>query len=730
MRQQVNYDPGVQGMEQVNPIAFQPVRAHLDDTAGIKANQLAQALGSSAIPQALQQFGSAEDQQERQKAQDTADSMTVGELGQKIKDGSILASQSPAFQGTLQHIYGENLMQGMERDTMSKIQTGELQFTDPQQVDEYLAKTRNETLQGQSNFAVAGFDKGYQAFRMNVFDTNARTMNTQAINRGIQESSDNLMNMVGDVTGSQFNGSTDQAAQAIAGRFNLLSSTSLLRDDARKTTLNNTLVHIAQTGNKSLVDALLAQKLSSGVTVASTLGGTTAAEMSLHAQSMDDQRQRKRVDGEMRPWLTQADTGELDEKGFNDWATKNARWVSAPAWNSILNGNRAQLKQRQDAIARSQLLSAAQQSVASAQQAVQVHISQGNFSYMPPQQVMGPEGKMKPFDSAAYAQQFMAQQVQDTQMPFDKQVQFYSTNGVDNAQWKRIIQAGVTNLASVGWAPTGKPLGQLNEQGQGAIETFNRINAVNPAYAQQLAGGAYQKLSDVQFLMEKGGFPDPSTAASLVYQGQVSGVSQEDTGAMKASVAAAVNEVVNPSLYARAVHWEKGIFHNDQTNFTAVQADLRRMSELLLKTGQVPGAAQAVEAAKDYLKDPAVSTNINNTLYLNKDLPPVPKGEDRGQWMERFINSVPGKLADDEGVGKDSVRLEPNSRGEYTVWTGGVPLANQEGHVVEYSKKAVAGWIFDTYQADLKQHAQAANEEHQAQLKRALSPIDPGYFNN
>lgn len=50
MRGQVNYDPGVQGMEQVNPIAFQPVRAHLDDTAGLKANQLAQALGSSAIP--------------------------------------------------------------------------------------------------------------------------------------------------------------------------------------------------------------------------------------------------------------------------------------------------------------------------------------------------------------------------------------------------------------------------------------------------------------------------------------------------------------------------------------------------------------------------------------------------------------------------------------------------------------------------------------------------------
>ncbi|EGB99535.1 MULTISPECIES: hypothetical protein [Pseudomonas] len=728
MRGQVNYDPGVQGMEQVNPIAFQPVRAHLDDTAGLKANQLAQALGSSAIPQALQQFGSAEDQQERQKAQDTADSMTVGELGQKIKDGSILASQSPAFQGTLQHIYGENLMQGMERDTMSKIQTGELQFTDPQQVDEYLTKSRNEALEGQNQFAVAGFDKGYQAFRMNVFDTNARTMNSKAITEGIQQSSDNLMNVVGDVTGGQFNGTTDQAAQAIASRFNLLSSTSLLRDDARKTTLNNTLVQIAQTGNKSLVDALLAQKLSSGVTVASTLGGTTAAEMSLHAQSMDDQNQRKRVDDEIRPFLTQADAGELDQRGFNDWAQKNERWVTASTWNAVINHSQSQLNQRQNNINRFQLLSTAQQSMANAQQSTRVAIDQGNLAYLQPQQVMSPEGKMKAFETEQYAQQYMANRVQQEQMPFDKQVQFYSTNKVDNPQWKSILQSGLTNLASLGWTPDGKQQGQLNQQGQGAIDTFNRINAVNPAYAQQLAGGAYQKLSDIQFLMEKGGFPDANSAASLVYQGGNSGVTEADMGAMKANVASAVNDVVNPGFMSRTVHWAEGLWGNDQTNLTAVQADIRRRSELLLKSGQVPDAASAVKATVQYLQDPNVSTNINNTLYLNKDLPQVPKGEDRGKWVERFIDEVPGKVADAQDIGKGNIRMEPNDRGGYTMWTGGVPLTDTNHQVLNYSRQQVEKWIGNTYSADLKAKTAAANAEHAAEVQRALNPIDPQYL--
>ncbi|WP_207835566.1 hypothetical protein [Pseudomonas sp. 43(2021)] len=445
---------------------------------------------------------------------------------------------------------------------------------------------------------------------------------------------------------------------------------------------------------------------------------------------MDDQNQRKRVDDEIRPFLTQADAGELDQKGFNDWAQKNERWVTANTWNAIINHSQSQLNQRQNNIARFQLLSSAQQSTANAQQAARVAIDQGNLAYLQPQQVMTPEGKMKAFETEQYAQQYMANRVQQEQMPFDKQVQFYSTNKVDNPQWKSILQSGLTNLASLGWTPDGKQQGQLNQQGQGAIDTFNHINAVNPAYAQQLAGGAYQKLSDIQFLMEKGGFPDANSAASLVYQGGNSGVTEADMGAMKANVASAVNDVVNPHWYSRMGHWMQGVTGNDQTNFTAVQADLRRLSELLMKSGQVPDTDHAVQAAKQYLSDPNVSTNINNTVYLNKDLPQVPKGEDRGTWVERFINEVAGKIAEDQGIGKGSIRMEPNTRGGYTMWTGGVPLVDDSHRVMAYSRSQVERWINQTYHSDLASKVTEANAEHAAEVQRALNPAVPDTFNN
>lgn len=123
---------------------------------------------------------------------------------------------------------------------------------------------------------------------------------------------------------------------------------------------------------------------------------------------MDDQNQRKRVDDEIRPFLTQADAGELDQKGFNDWARKNERWVTASTWNAVINHSQSQLNQRQNNINRFQLLSTAQQSMANAQQSTRVAIDQGNLAYLQPQQVMSPEGKMKAFETEQYAQQYMA----------------------------------------------------------------------------------------------------------------------------------------------------------------------------------------------------------------------------------------------------------------------------------------------------------------------------------
>jgi hypothetical protein len=91
--------------------------------------------------------------------------MTVDELGKKIKSGEMLPSQSPVFAATLHHIYGENNMGHLERDTLSKLQTGQLKFNTQEEVDQYLTEARNDVLQGQNKFTIAGFERASTSSR-------------------------------------------------------------------------------------------------------------------------------------------------------------------------------------------------------------------------------------------------------------------------------------------------------------------------------------------------------------------------------------------------------------------------------------------------------------------------------------------------------------------------------------------------------------------------------------
>jgi hypothetical protein len=73
--------------------------------------------------------------EDRDRASTYANSMTVDELGKRIKAGDMLASESPVFAATVQHIWGQNTQASMERDVMSKVNKGELKFNSPEEID-------------------------------------------------------------------------------------------------------------------------------------------------------------------------------------------------------------------------------------------------------------------------------------------------------------------------------------------------------------------------------------------------------------------------------------------------------------------------------------------------------------------------------------------------------------------------------------------------------------------
>ena len=671
------------------------------DPRGSSAFRLAEAL-SAAGPE-IDKIASRVQDSEREAARAYANSMTVDELGKKIKSGEMLPSQSPVFAATLHHIYGENTLDHLERDTLSKLQTGQLKFNTQEELDQYLTEARNGVLQGQNKYTIAGFDKGYDQFKTALATANARITNEQFIQRGVQEGEDNLHAVLTQVTSPTFQGTKADAATAITGRYQLLRNTALLRDDQAKDALGGLLASVAQSGDQDLLNELLKQKLDNGISVQSIMGSTKAASLQQHALIQDDKNQRQRVDVEIRPFLEWADKGELEGKNlkqFDKWVKANERWVTTATIHSITNANLHAQERAKRHLLDNQMLAAAQTSVANAQQATMAAIEGGNYAFLTQQKVMTPKGESTEFKQKEFAQEYLMKR--GASLPFDKQVRLWETNGLNNPEWEKVVQAFGSNVASVGWTYDGKNVGQLNPQGKAALQKYLEIAAVSPPVADKLAGKDSALMSDIKFMIERGGMPDLSQAAAFVYQVHRSGITTADYDLMKTKVKSAVDAVVFPHFWSRPVDWVKSFFGNDQTNLVAIQHDIRRRAELLVQSGQVKDPETAVKATVEYLSNPAVTSKVNGTLYYNKDLPTAPKGEEPSKWFGRFIDEVPGKLATDRKMDHKDVRLEVNQAGGFTAWIAGVPLTDTKGNGVTYTKQQVSEWIGQKHAESLR----------------------------
>ena len=640
---------------------------------------------------------------EREAARAYAYSMTVDDLGKKIKSGEMLPSQSPVFAATLHHIHGENTMDHLERDTLSKLQTGQLKFNTQEELDQYLTDQRNTSLQGADKYTIAGFDKGWDQFKTALSTANARITNEQFMQRGVQEGEDNLHSVLTQVTSQTFQGTKADAAAAITDRYQLLRKTALLRDEQAKEALGGLLASVAKSGDQDLMNELLKQKLDNGISVQAILGSTKATSLQQHTLMQDDNNQRQRVDVEIRPFLEWADKGELEGKNlkqFDKWVKANERWVTTSTIHSITNSNLHAQERAKRQLMENQMLAAAQTSVANAQQATMAAIEGGNYAFLTQQKVMTPNGESTDFKQKEFAQEYLMKR--GASLPFDKQVQLWETNGLPNPEWEKVVQAGVSNVASVGWTYDGKNVGQLNPQGQAAIQKYLQISAVSPAAADKLAGKDSALMSDIKFMIERGGMPDLSQAAAFVNQVHRSGIARSDSDSMKTKVKSAVDDVVFPHFWSRPVDWVKSFFGNDQTNLVAIQHDILRRAELLVQSGQVKDPETAVKATVEYLSNPAVTSKVNGTLYYNKDLPTVPKGEEPSKWFGRFIDEVPSKLATDRKMDPKDVRLEVNQAGGFTAWIAGVPLTDTKGNVVTYTKQQVSEWIGKKHEQSLR----------------------------
>lgn len=711
------------------------------------------------------------EREETANAQRWANSMTVDELGKRIRSGEMLPSQSPVFAATAQNIWGQNSLAALERDVTSKLSTGELAFDNSEEAERYLVEARNTTLAGQSRFAAAGYDKQFNTLREKVLAGVAQANDKVYVERAANEAADNLGNVLNRVTASDFTGSSADAVNEVMAQYQLLRKTSVMPAAASRGVLVETLTRAAATGKTDIVKGILDSELPDIGTVRSMIGGDKAATLEAQAGTRYDGLQRERVDTEALPFYMAASDGRLPVDKFMSWATgeQNSKYTTAAFINGILQSNLAAQARAAEDLRKARLQGAIAGMEHEAQKRVDAALSDGRLWTVQgtnTPQVMTTTGNLKDFDVKGYAEQALVRKTAN--MPFDQQAAAWTMNGLVNPNWDAQLKAGMNNLASLGVDSNGKPRGELNEAGQQAIELFKQLNNVSPDAARQTAGEeAYKRFSDIAFLEHMGRSPaDAAAIASSAASGASAG---SPAYKLETKIAARVAELTdtpwidwlenkrdgawdvirrnNPLALGNALaaglleargqevpEWLESdpvgtTRHNTTPNTSQVSGWVRRYATLLAHSGHAPDADTALSLAVEYVSDPKVSVKVNGTLYLRHELPSAPgEGEDAAQWLGRFLDEVPKARALEQGFAASEVRLEFDERSRvYRAFMGGLPMSSPEGGVWVFSRGDIERWMREQRQADIEKAApEAAYESFKARINAEIPEVQQG----
>jgi hypothetical protein len=722
-RVQAEYQQRVTAPQAVSAPIIQAEQFSADPNSS-SAFRLASALGIADTRPLMNGLADDAKAKDEASARAWANSMTIDELGARIKGGGMLPSQSPVYVATVQHLYGENSMNQIENKMASDLSSGELKLNSPEEVDKYLTTARNDHLSGQSPYTIAGFDKGWNKLRESMITANTRMQDKEYTAHGIATATESLAT----AATKEATGTIEEQAGNYIGLYQMLiSGHVLMTPEARREALRGSLAAAAGAGNKALVDAVLASKLDNGETVSGVIGPEQGISLSNHADQKHKQVANQRVDTEIRPFLMGADKGLLDVKKFDDFVGRNEEYITTSTYHHIISTNdrAVELLKKQNAAAVFQ--AAIARSDQDARRAIGAALATGTLSQLPQQKVLGRDGSLEDAKQVEIAQEILEQQTYGSP---EERMGAYSRNNVPDEALKTRLLGGLANLATVGWKYDGKNIGEVSPVGTAAFDEFIKVNKVNPDYAKNLVGEkAYGTLSEIEFMNVKGGAGGVKEAARVVNEANQSGITHEDFDKnYKVSVNAAVNAVVNPGFWSGTQAWWHGLFGNETPNLTVIHGLIRKHTELLVRSGVEP--SMAVETSVKYLADPSRSTKINNTVYPNSALPTVPEGEQIGKWMERYKKEIPQKISEDLHVESKNIVLMPQSTGAFIAMNGGLPVHDKDGYTIQFTKEEFQQWVSTTMkreaqwaamEADPRKKIDAANHKlFKARLEREM----------
>lgn len=742
-RLQINTNFGQQQLQtQARPVAQVTSRQNPDYTATQEWEKLADIFASGeriAERVAIQKKSDDED-----RASAWAQSKSVQELGEEVKSGKLLASESPVFVATVQNINGRNQSAALQRETLSAIEQGTLRFKDAAEADAYLTGKRNEVLNGASKYGIAGFDVGYADFRPRLFEAVARRNDRDHVAEAVQASSDALRNDLQMVTADDYAGTPQEGAAAILERFNFLRITGALPEDSAMETLKGTLQAAAASGRVQLVRSILDAKHDDGKTFRANLRDAAAITLENQAEGVHEGLMRDQVDRLMEPSYKQASEGTLDEARLRAFANdpKYEKYVTSPTVQSLIDRNNAAIADKERQVERATSERAIKESEETAMQRWATALRIGDTSGVTGTnrvQVLRKDGTYGDWtEDEKFAARFLAADSRMQGLTLPQQASVWARVDIKNPDWEHTLKAGALNLDTLRLTGPGKPAGELSDQARGALELFRQINAARPSYARSLVGEeTYNLYSDILMMSTTGGHSQ-ANAAAIVMGARSGAINSTDTGPLKAEVGKAVRDLTDDPWYRPA--WAAWMFgDNADANLSQVSGTLRRQAELLALSGQARSAKEAVSAAAAWLADPTVSAKVNGTYYLRSQLPTAPTGESQEEYFEGFIKDLPESIPFLRSYKSEDVWLNySETTGTYTPMVHGVPATDENGRVIgitraqierRYAVKRKAAIDEVMEAAAHKQFVTRMNAEIGKMPAYTMERYDPSYFN-
>lgn len=262
-RVQAQYRGNSEELRTVSAPTIRAVEARKDLNSS-KTYQLAAALGAAQplIEKELQRVN----EEEQRSAETFAMGMSVEELGKAVRNGEVLASKSPIFRATVEHIYGENLANNLQSTVAAKLAAGET-FGSNKEMDEFLVKQRVDMLGGQSRYAQAGFDKYFNKVRQSAIAANEKAVSKQLEERAVGLVTDKFFSIYKN---QDPNLSAEDRVKEIVQNWQVFRRDGLLGNSERqRDIMMNVLMQAAQNKDTGFLDRMLDEKLSDGITVRS-----------------------------------------------------------------------------------------------------------------------------------------------------------------------------------------------------------------------------------------------------------------------------------------------------------------------------------------------------------------------------------------------------------------------------------------------------------------------------